>query len=277
MFCVDKRNKGVTNMSMNNINHGVGRSVAGWGRALVGAGGVCAFACVGQAGRPLVIDDADPAPRGGVEIEAGLYRAEGGGSKHWQLPGGIALGFGSWEAAFGFGGWLEGNKEPGEDEYPCGWEDFSLGVKWLVFGGTGGWPRLAVVPSVGFPANLGRWDSPAWDGTLIASWTLGESVGLHANAGCGWSNGIEGEDDAVPLHYGLAIDVALGGGLAWVCEVFAERDTGGGEETAWEMNSGLRWEAARNLVFDIAVGAGLAGDAPDWTATCGFTWLFGGE
>ena len=91
--------------------------VAGWVRALVGAGEVSAFACVGEAGRRLVIDDADPTPRGGIETEAGLHRAEGGESTHWHLPAGIAWGCGSREVAFGFGGWLEGNQEPGVDEY----------------------------------------------------------------------------------------------------------------------------------------------------------------
>jgi len=242
---------------------------------LLAAGAACVIPLPAFAGRPLVIDDADPVERGGIEIEAGVQRVDEGRGEgsHWHTPVGVTLGFGVVEVGLGFGGWLEDEG----DHYPCGWEDFSAGLKWRFFNGEGMWPRLAVVPSIAFPANLGQMDHPSYDGTLIASWSLGEAAGLHANAGYGWANGIDGEDDSVPFHFGVAVDAGLTDTLVWVGEVFAEKETNGGGDVVWEMNTGLRWEDAKNVVFDIAVGAGLSSDAPDWTATLGVTWLLGAE
>ena len=60
------------------------------------------------AGRPLVIDDADPVEVGRYEVEAGIAHERSPNCKHWDYPVGVTAGlFPGLEAGVGFGGQLE--------------------------------------------------------------------------------------------------------------------------------------------------------------------------
>ncbi len=244
--------------------------------------GALAWAHAASAGRPLAVDDADPADPGRFEFEAGAAYERVTGHKHWDLPFGLACGLvPGVEEGGGFGGQLEERTEllaeNGAEE--CvrehGIGDLGVGAKWQFMPSCPLGARHALVPSVKFPTadedkGLGSGKSD-YDLTWIASRSIGEKWGAHVNAGSSW---IGGPDEDVP-HYGLAIDCALTDTLQWAGEVSAEKVLAGGAETIGQYNTGFRWNPGESLTVDLAGGSKITGDAPDFVATMGLTWAFG--
>jgi hypothetical protein len=59
-----------------------------------------------------------------------------------------------------------------------------------------------------------------------------------------------------------------------VAEIYADLPLTDANRTAAAWDGGIRWSVSDQCVLDAAVGAGLHGVAPDWTATVGLTWTF---
>ncbi len=237
---------------------------------------------IARAGRPLTVDDADPADTGVVEVEAGAAVEDEPGYTHTDLPFGLAYGLApGWEAGLGFGGQFEERTEllaaSGEEE--CvrehGVGDLVVGAKWQFIESCPLGARHALAGSVKFPTAdeekcLGSGETD-YDLTWIASRLIGERAGVHLNLGY---SRLGGPDDDV-LHYGLALDYPLVDTVQWVGEVVTEQELSSGADTVTQYNIGFRWYPIASLTLDIAGGSKLAGDAPDFTATAGLTWAFG--
>lgn len=244
--------------------------------------GVLACAGGAVAGRPLTIDDADPAAPGQFEFESGALYAHDDDCRHWDLPFGLTYGLvPGVEAGVGFGGQFEERTEVLEaagtaqtrDESGIG--DLTVGAKWQFSESCPLGARHALAASAKFPTaddekGLGSGETD-YDLTWIASRSIGEQAGVHVNVGHSW---IGGPDDDV-LHYGLALDCQIMDSVQWVGEVFAERETAGGADTVVRYNMGFRWNPSESVTVDLAGGSKLRGDAPDFTATAGLTWAFG--
>jgi hypothetical protein len=236
------------------------------------------------AGRPLAMDDADPADPGQFEFEAGAGYEHDSDCKHWDFPFGLAYG---WvpgvEVGAGFGGQLEERteyhavsaREVCIREHSIG--DLVVGAKWQLMESCPLGARHAIAPSVKFPTSdedtgLGSGETD-YDLTWIASRSIGEKTGVHVNLGYSW---IGGSDDDV-VHYGVALDYQIVEPVQWVGEVSAEKELAGGEDTVVQYNTGFRWNAVERLTVDIAGGAKISGDGPDFTGTVGLTWAFGSK
>jgi hypothetical protein len=240
---------------------------------------VCACS-VAWAGRPLAVDDADPADPGQCEVEAGVCYERTPDCTHWDYPVGAALGLGCGvEVGVGFGGQLEERVEVVEhtgSERSCtehGVGDLVLGVKWRLINSCPLGARHALVPSVKFPTadddkDLGNGETD-YDLTWVVSRDLGEAMGVHANLGYSWIGG--GNDDI--LHCGVAFDWRFADALQWVGEVFAEEELTGGAQTVAQADLGLRWTSLKCLTLDIAAGTKVSGEAPDLVVTAGLTWV----
>lgn len=244
--------------------------------------GMLALSGSAQAGRPLAIDDADPAESGQFEFEAGAAYEHDSDCKHWDFPFGLTYGLvRSVEVGIGFGGQMEERTELHEDneteqcirEHGIG--DLVGGAKWQFMESCPLGARHALVPSVKFPTaddNTGQGSGKTdYDLTWIASRSIGEKAGVHLNLGYSW---IGGPADDV-LHYGVALDYEIMDAVQWVGEVFAEKELAGGEDTVAQYNTGFRWSPVESLTLDIAGGSKISGEAPDFTATTGLTWAFG--
>ncbi len=243
--------------------------------------GVLCVAGSAFAGRPLAIDDADPADVGQFEFEAGAAYEHDSDCKHWDFPFGLTYGvIRSVEIGVGFGGQFEERTERLEDggaectrEHGIG--DLTLGAKWQFLESCPLGARHAIVPSVKFPTadddkELGSGKTD-YDLTWVASRSIGEKAGIHLNVGYSW---IGGPDDDV-MHYGMAADYQILDAVQWVGEVFAEQEMSSEADTIVQYNTGFRWNPIESLTLDIAGGSKISGDAPDFTATAGLTWAFG--
>jgi hypothetical protein len=236
------------------------------------------------AGRPLVIDDADPVGTGEAEIEAGVAYQGVPDCRHWDYPVGIAVGLvPGVEAGMGFGGQFEqredvlGEPGAGGDHSTHGVGDLMAGAKWQFTGECPLGARHALAPSVKLPTadedkGLGSGEAD-YDLTWIASRSVGEKAAIHLNAGYSWIGG-PAED---VLHGGLAVDIQLTPSLQWVGETYVEKESDPGAESAAMVNTGVRWAFSEAITFDAAAGTKLCGDeAPDFIGTAGVTWLIGG-
>jgi hypothetical protein len=237
------------------------------------------------AGRPLVIDDADPVGRGEAEIEAGVAYQGVPECRHWDYPVGIAVGLVQGvEAGMGFGGQFEqredvlGEPGAGADHGTHGVGDLMAGAKWQFAHECPLGARHALAPSVKLPTadedrGLGSGEAD-YDLTWIASRSLGEKAGIHLNAGYSWIGGSEKD----VRHGGLAVDIQLTPSVQWVGEAYVEKERDSVAELSAMVNTGIRWAFSEAITVDTAAGTKLSGDeAPDFTGTAGVTWLIGGS
>lgn len=247
-------------------------------------GGVTALVCDAMAGRPLSVDDADPAEAGLVEVEVGAAYERGAGCTHWDMPLGVAYGLvPNVEIGMGFGGQMEEREEVVEGsgcdraDHEHGVGDLEVGAKWQFLRDGPMAVRHAIIPTVKFPTadddrELGSGKTD-YDLTWASSVNLSGMAGAHLNVGYTWVGGVARDI----VHYGLAVDCAVTEAVQWVGEVYAEKERSGGAGTVVQCAVGVRWAAVEGLTLDAAAGAGLDGDAPDFSATVGLTWALGGE
>jgi len=246
----------------------MGKSRAGK-KVVVSIAALCA-AYGAHAGRPLVIDDADPAERGWVEFEAGVAYVGDTGSEHWDFPFGLTYGLvRNLEVGLSFGGYIA---EAAHHESGIG--DLVVGAKWRFLESSPMGARHALAPSVKLPTadekdGLGSGETD-YDLAWLVSWALGDKAGIHYNLGYTF---VGGADNVI--HYGLAFDYQLVEPIQWVAELFAANEVTEVWDPAVACNSGFRWFATDDLTLDVAVGTKIRGDAPDFTATAGLTWAFG--
>lgn len=236
------------------------------------------------AGRPLVIDDADPVEVGNYEVEAGIAHERSPNCKHWDYPFGVTAGlFPGLEAGVGFGGQLEERtarvEESGAEQCDRvhGIGDLVIGAKWQAIKECplGARHALAVtmkLPTADNEKDLGSGE-PDNDVMWIVSRSIGEKAGIHINLGYSW---IGGPDEDV-MHYGVALDYKITDAVQWVGELSAEKEMADGGDTACRYTMGVRWSVREGLTLDAAAGSRLSGGAPDFAGTAGLTWAFGFE
>ena len=236
---------------------------------------------IAHAARPLAIDDAGTIDANTFELTLGSAAEGESGFTHWDFPAELAYGvLPSVQMSIGFGGQLEKRTETlahgaTSTDRVSGIGDVSVGGKWQFLSACPLGASHTLSASVKFPTadeqrqlGSGKTDS---DLTWIVSRDLGERAALHLNLGYSWIGGVDGD----VLHYGAAIEVALWNALQWVGEIFAEDERGRDVSTLVMSNAGFRWAYSETLTFDVAGGARIAGESPDWLFTAGLTWQFG--
>jgi hypothetical protein len=226
-----------------------------------------------QADRPLVIDLATPVEHGMLEVEAGFGHIKDD-HRHYYVPANLGLGvLPNLELAMGVFGQAAEQlvTEDGRtiDDVSVG--DLTLGGKWRFLTAERAWADQALALTVKLPTAERDWGSGHEDYDLawIVSKSIGEKVSVHANVAYTWQTG--GYDDLV--RYGMAADYQSGSRWQWVLEAYAITVLEQRAETSVIVNGGVRFFARDNLVFDAALGAGVA-DGPDFLATVGLTWTF---
>ena len=98
--------------------------------------GLLAWSVPVWAGRPLAVDDADPAGAGVVEVEAGVAFERDGDNEHAEVSAGLTYGmFEALEVGAGWG-WQQDRleDEAGRTERVDGAQDVGLGAKWQYLG-----------------------------------------------------------------------------------------------------------------------------------------------
>ena len=236
--------------------------------------------CVGLAGpawagRPLAVDDADPVDPGLLETEWGAAYGEDGGDQACEAAVGLTYGVRpDWEIGLGFGG----VRAEADGATESGAADTVLAAKWRYAGADGAF-RQALVPSVKVPTadedkGLGSGE-PDYDLTWIGSLSVGEAVGLHLNAGYTCIGEPSGESLGDIVHGGVAADWQTGESVQWVAEVYAEDEQVSGADTLVAFTAGLRWTPRANLTLDVAGGAPIAGEGPDFAVTAGLMYTLG--
>ncbi|HPU57007.1 MAG TPA: transporter [Verrucomicrobiota bacterium] len=234
--------------------------------------------CALHAGRPLVIDDAEPVPPGLLEIEAGFSYAAFDSHDHYHLPIALATGvLPDLEAGLGFGGQLqEGAEIQQTPRSVAGIGDLQLGLKWKPIDQSR-WPAdVAFAGLIKFPTasrsdGLGSGEID-YDATLILSRALGEKANIHLNAGYSWIGDPPSESLGDLFHGGVAVDCMLTSSIQCIGELFGQRELRSGGETVVQWTAGLRWMMSPNLTFDVAAGTTLRGSGADFAVLCGITW-----
>lgn len=234
------------------------------------------------AGRPLNINDAPALDPRNIQVEAGIGYVKDPDCDHYDFPLGVTYGVTpGLEAGIGFGGQFEERAETGNDDiHADGLGDLTVAAKWNPAQETELLPALALAPLVKFPTaeeddELGSGEID-YDLMAIATKSFGNSAALHANAGYSWIGDPDDENLDDMLYYGVALEVQVHPKAQWVGEVFAQDELTSGADTVVQYNTGFRVDAVENATVDIAGGSGISGDAPDFTATLGLTWVFGG-
>jgi len=240
-------------------------------------GGGSAFATL-----PLSVDEADTQDPGTFQIEAGVGYERDAQCHHYDYP--VALTYGvmpQWDIAAGFGGQLEQrtwHQHEGAGRRVSGLADLNLSTKWMYLTESSYVPRQTLCPSVTFPTaddqkGLGTGETD-YDLTWMASKTLGEYAGIHLNIGYSWLGEPPEEDMGNLVHYGVAADYQIMESLQLIAEVFGELELKE-YESAWQFNTGFRWEILDDFLLVASAGSRISGDAPDFTAKVGFIWVFG--
>ena len=245
--------------------------------------GVLCVAATAKAGRPLNVNDTEPVEHGKWQIEAAGAYEHDSECDHFDYP--LTLAYGvvrDLDIGIGFGGQFEERTEA--DGTTCrehGLGDLTVYPRWKFLEQSRFLPSQAASFTVKFPTadhdkGLGSGKTD-YDLTWIASEKIGENFQFDANLGYSWIGEPDDEDASDIVHYGLAFEYQLFEPVQWVGEVFADRETTGDAETTVQYDSGFRWAARDGLTFDVAAGSKIQGDAPDFTATAGLTWVFGPE
>jgi hypothetical protein len=234
-----------------------------------------------QATRPLGTTETAPVASGRWSLEAGVAYWGDSGCDHYDIP--LCLTYGlpaDVNIALGFGGQAEERvAAEGHRVRESGISDLAGCASWRYIEQSGWFPSQAALFTVKFPTadrdkGLGS-GSTDYDLTWAATSMLSDVFQADINAGYSWIGHESGEEAEDVFHYGLALEARLIGPLQWVGEVVAERELGGGGETAGSYDAGFRWNPMEQLTFDLAAGSRIRGDAPSFAATVGVSWEFG--
>jgi hypothetical protein len=231
---------------------------------------------------PLSVDEADTQDPCTFQIEAGTSYERDSECHHYDFP--VALTYGvmpRWDIAAGFGGQLEQrtlHEHEGDDRRVSGLADLNLATKWMFLKESTCLPRQTLCPSVTFPTaddqkGLGSGETD-YDLTWMASKAIGEKTGVHLNAGYSWLGEPPDEDLGDLVHYGVAADYQILVSLQWIGEVFGEQELKD-HESAWQYNTGFRWEVVDDFMLVACAGSRISGDASNFTATVGLIWVLG--
>ncbi len=252
-------------------------------RCILGCATLITMSCCNPAfaGRPLVVDDAEPAAPRQFKFEAGVGLVAGHSVEHFDFPFGLTYGvIPRLEAGIGFGGQVEERQEAlAEDKTVTDFGDLILRAKGKVLTADRWWADHALAFTVKFPTasydqgtGSGKTD---FDLTWIVSKPICEKWAAHLNTGYTWTGDHPRDKHDDILHYGIAADYQLSEKIQFVGEIFANTPITAENETPVRINGGIRWQATDHLVLDAAVGTGIRRDPAELTATVGFARAFG--
>lgn len=230
------------------------------------------------AGRPLVVDDAYAVDPQTFELEAAVSYFRTDSPHTWDVPFGLTYGVvRTLEVGAGFGGRIEAREDTFNfQESDGGLGDLVVGTKWNPLSEERWFVSHALVFVTKFPTadrdvGTGQFD---YDLTYIASKTLAERWSAHLNVGYTWVGDTSDEPLEDIFHAGIAVGWSVHDRVELVSEVYTDVLVGRERDSALAIAGGARWNAFGSWVFDALVGMGLAGEAPDWRVTVGFTWAF---
>lgn len=228
------------------------------------------------AGRPLIIDDAEPVEPGAYEAEAGLRFSRAPGERHADLPFGLSYGLAPrLEVGVAWGWHLRDRIAGNADPTVSGRQDVSLGFKWMPVRSSGDGLMFALAGAVNVGTarrakGLGSGDDD-YDLTAIVT-KAWNRIALDVNLGHTWVGDRFDASSADEVHYGAALRYAASDRLSWVGEVFA--DDPKGARAVWQANAGVQHAWRKNVVLDAALGRRLDAAGPDWVLQLGFTASF---
>ncbi|HVT89259.1 MAG TPA: transporter [Tepidisphaeraceae bacterium] len=227
-----------------------------------------------RAGRPLIIDDAEPLDLHHFQFEAGIALLKDADCDHFDFP--LTLSYGilpGVQACIGFGGQFEdrhGDDDQSSFVQSC--SDLTLGIKWKILEQDKAFFDQAILAGVKIPTASRHNDMGSgkvdFDLTYVATRQLTEKTSILFNVGYTWM-GDRQESDI--LHYGPALTYQLTDTLQPVLELVFQTPIDGGP-TAAGIDGGIRWQFSDSLMFDAAIGTKVQGDWPELTATMGFTF-----
>ncbi len=143
-----------------------------------------------------------------------------------------------------------------------GFGGLEVGAK-LAAGGSGGWPAVALIPSVVLPVGDARFagQRPSYTLNAVTTWALPQALGLNL------LGGIAIVPDGTAGHTTTgALAAALGRWLSQRLSGYLEAGaypTPGGENPAY-VGAGATWLLRRRLQLDAFVDRGLDAAAEDW-------------
>lgn len=254
-------------------------------KALAAMVAMAVISTTAWAGRPLVIDDAEPVARGQFELEAGGRFIGDRHFDHWDYLSNLAYGLvPRLELGVGFGGLFEERMHESEGglrhrEHTHDWADVTPNIKWKPLDADQAWADHALaftlkVPTANYDKGMGSGELD-YDLTYIVTKPITEKMGGHLNVGHTWVTDPPGEDLDDILHYGVALDYQLTDTLQLVGEAYANTPLHTAQNTLIIVSSGARWEVVEDLVLDFAVGTDVRRGDMHLIASFGLTWTFG--
>ncbi|HEX2971279.1 MAG TPA: transporter [Tepidisphaeraceae bacterium] len=230
-----------------------------------------------QAGRPLVVDDAEPVEYRKSQIEAGVDYIADSETRSFASP--VTFTYGvvpRLELAVG-SAWLWEHRDEAVDvdENVNGIGNVAVGGKWKIidqetFLADQGLGFSVILPTASADEGLGTGHVDA-DLTWLITRKITERLQVDVNLGYTYVGGEDLDDLA---HYGVAVAYLLTEQLQPVAEIFGDTPIGDSGQTVFRINGGIRWLVAEGLTLDAAIGTGIRGEAPDVFATMGLTWVF---
>ena len=242
---------------------------------------VAMISTAAQAARPLTVDDAAPVGKGQFQLMTGVLYKSDSSMALWDTPS--TLGFGlidKLEVGIGFGCQCLWTHESSDgDSTDFGADDLFPYAKWQLLTQEKAGVDLTLLPSVKIPIadhdeglGSGKVD---YNLLLIATRQLNDVLAMDFNIGYSWIGRTGDDDDPSTdvLFYGTALRYQMTETFQLVGEIYGLDAVSDGH-TQGIVNAGVRWQFAKSLALDAALGTGLGGDAPDVIATTGLTWNF---
>ena len=225
--------------------------------------------------RPDQTESSAVVPRGYFQIETGVtYSDEGSASRTLEYPGtliriGLMKRLELRLGTQGFVSELEGNET-------TGYGDSEIGTKLYLWQERGWRPEAALLTSVSIPTGNSAFSTRHADPSFrfLFSHSLTETVSLAYNVGAAWETVATSSGSATlsDVEYTLAAGFALTDRLGAFAELFGDTPLSSGDGTALSVDGGFTYLLRPNIQFDVALGAGITDEAPDWFLTAGVSF-----
>ena len=216
-------------------------------------------------------DAASVMSRGAVQLEAGLFHEWNteDGYSYWDAPTALLR--------YGITDRVEVRLTSGlytdQERSGAGWSPLSVATKVaLVEQGQGWVPQTALLvsltlPSTGSEAVQPRFTEP--DITLLLNHSVNSWLGITTNLGAGWGS----DSPAATYRYAVSFDLTLSERLGAFAEFYGNLPEA--DASSHLFNAGFVYLLTPNVQLDLASGAGLTEEAPDFYVGGGIVvrWL----
>lgn len=232
--------------------------------------------------RPDQTESAEVVPPGLWQLETGwLFTRDEPGviTEERHEVGGSLLRIGlveRLELRVGWEGYVdEESVTPGGRGSVNGPGDAELGAKLVLMEARARRPQVALLAGTSVPAGDDELTSDRFDPDvrLAVAHPLGEGVDLGYNLGVAWES-VEAGGEVDTLSSGLytvAAGFALTPRLGAFVEIFGEEPLSATGSHQSSLTGGFTWLLRDTLQLDLAGGAGLTDDAPDWFVGAGLS------